>query len=166
MPELTIRHPHLPDAGAVHHLIERTTELDTNSRYMYALWCTDFAHHSAVAHEDGALVGVLLGYRKPDQPKTYFAWQTAVSTTATTSDIAAPLYDYVVNALGDLDTIEMSIDDSNRSVKFLLAKLKRRYRATVVTDLMFTAADLGEGHHPETRKTLILPPRTAAAGGA
>ncbi|MEV0355003.1 GNAT family N-acetyltransferase [Nocardia sp. NPDC050697] len=156
--ELVVRHPGLADAAAVHRLIRDTPGLDTNSAYLYALLCRDFADTCAVAVADGALAGVLTGYLRPADPGTYFAWQTAIAPAATHPDIAVRLYDLVLAAAAHpIERIEMSVDASNRAVKFLLSRLAKRYGAARTTELLFSTEQLGGDHYPETLHTLHLP---------
>ncbi|GAA5054969.1 GNAT family N-acetyltransferase [Nocardia callitridis] len=164
MAELTVRRPTVADAAAIHRLVADTEGLDTKSLYMYALWCRDYPECSAVALEEDRLVGVLTGYLRPELPTTYFAWQTAVAPATTHSDIAPRMYDLVLHHLRDqrVDSIEMSIDDSNRSIKFLLSRLTRRYGATRTSEPLFSTDQLGHDHHPETLHVLRFAPQTPA----
>lgn len=155
---LVIRHPEIDDARPIHSLIEETNGLDDNSCYMYALWCRDFASTSAVAIEEGELVGVLTGYMRPDAPNTFFAWQTAVSPASKNRSVALAMYEFVLSqAIGSRALfVEMSIDNANRGIRLLLSQLARRYNATHSTKPLFSMADLGNDHYPETLHILTL----------
>lgn len=49
-----------------------------NSVYGYLLLCLHHAPTCVVAEQDGAVVGFVLAYRPPMQPKVVFVWQVAV----------------------------------------------------------------------------------------
>ncbi len=166
--ELMIRHPRIADAGAIWELIDQTPGLDTNSPYYYSLWCRDFSRFSATAFEDERMVGVLTGYVRPDRLDTYFAWQTAVSANATHSDIAVLMYDLVAASFSanGVNRIEMTIDENNRAVRILLSRLKRRYNATMTSDVLFSTDDLGGEHYPEVLRTLHLPRQSPCPPGS
>ena len=63
--------------------------LDLNSSYAYLLWARDFAATSVVAERDGAVVGFVSGYVRPDSPETLMVWQVAVDDAFRGHGIAA-----------------------------------------------------------------------------
>lgn len=81
-PKPEIRTPMATDGAAVWKLIEATDSLDKNSLYCNLLQCSHFAQTSAIAEQDGLVVGWLSGYVPPDQADTLFVWQVCVGSQA------------------------------------------------------------------------------------
>ncbi|WP_223277849.1 GNAT family N-acetyltransferase [Janibacter sp. YB324] len=73
-----LRRPTLEDGGAMWRVARDSQTLDLNSSYAYLLWARDFAATSVVAERDGAVVGFVSGYVRPDSPGTLMVWQVAV----------------------------------------------------------------------------------------
>lgn len=69
------------DGAAVWRLVQATGALEANSPYCYLLLVTDFSDTCLIAEQDGEVVGVVLGYHPPHQPKTAFVWQIGVLPT-------------------------------------------------------------------------------------
>lgn len=71
---LTLRRARGSDAPAIAD-IALSIELDVNSRYIYALWCRDFADFTAVAVDGSAVAGFIMCYPRPPAPDHLFIWQ-------------------------------------------------------------------------------------------
>lgn len=78
----TLRKPRRDDGAAVWALIRDCKPLDENSMYCNLIQCDHFAETCIVAEMDGQVVGWVSGYIVPNDPKTLFIWQVAVSEKA------------------------------------------------------------------------------------
>lgn len=74
-----LRPPTIQDGLAVKQLITTCPPLDLNSTYCYLILCEHFAETSVVAEMSGEIVGVITGYRTPQNPQILFVWQVAVN---------------------------------------------------------------------------------------
>ncbi|MER5881197.1 diaminobutyrate acetyltransferase [Streptomyces sp. NPDC001910] len=145
------RTPTPEDGYKVWELVESTPGLDTNSSYAYVLWFRDFADCSLVATVDDEIVGFLTGYRRPEEPDTYFVWQTAVSARHGIPFLGVKLFEEAAERQRARGArfIEASVSAENRSILMVLRQYARRRSAEVKEQLLFPAELLGEGHHDE-----------------
>jgi len=74
-----LRAPTIQDGLGVKQLISTCPPLDLNSTYCYLILCEHFAETSVVAEMSGEIVGVITGYRTPQNPQILFVWQVAVN---------------------------------------------------------------------------------------
>ncbi|MFF8731421.1 diaminobutyrate acetyltransferase [Streptomyces sp. NPDC015171] len=141
-----------PDDGlAVWELVANTPGLDTNSPYAYVLWFRDFAESSLVATVDDEIVGFLTGYRRPEEPDTYFVWQTAVSPRHGIPFLGVKLFEAAAERQRARGArfVEASVSADNRSILMVLRQYARRQAAEITEQLLFPADLLGDGHHDE-----------------
>jgi len=80
--DVVIRPPCVTDGASVNALIANCPPLDRNSLYCNLLQCTHFSATSALAEQEGKVIGFASGYRLPDEPETLFIWQVAVDRIA------------------------------------------------------------------------------------
>ena len=80
--DVVIRPPCVTDGASVNALIARCPPLDRNSLYCNLLQCAHFSATSALAEQEGKVIGFASGYRLPDEPETLFIWQVAVDRIA------------------------------------------------------------------------------------
>ncbi|WP_225827634.1 diaminobutyrate acetyltransferase [Streptomyces naphthomycinicus] len=141
-----------PDDGLkVWELVENTPGLDSNSPYAYVLWFRDFADCSLVATVDDEIVGFLTGYRRPEEPETYFVWQTAVSPRHGIPFLGVKLFEAAAERQRARGArfVEASVSAENRSILMVLRQYARRRAADITEQLLFPGDLLGEGHHDE-----------------
>jgi len=153
-----IRHPVAGDTRGVIDLVYRSPNLDNNSPYFYGMWVKEWWRSSAVALEEGRVVGVLLGFVRPTAPDVYFAWQTCIDPASRSSELATRLYDFVLEELcrDGVTRLEMTVNSDNRLVRLLLAKLARRYGSPVQNAILFEGEDLADGHYTEELRAIDL----------
>lgn len=77
-----LRKPRREDGAAVWALIRACKPLDENSMYCNLIQCDHFAETCIIAEMSGEVVGWVSGYIVPDDPRTLFIWQVAVSEKA------------------------------------------------------------------------------------
>jgi L-2,4-diaminobutyric acid acetyltransferase len=171
-PRAVFRTPTPEDGLAVWELVRNTPALDANSPYAYVLWFRDFADCCLVATVDDEVVGFLTGYRRPEEPETYFVWQTAVSPRHGIPFLGVKLFEAAAERQRARGArfVEASVSAENRPILMVLKQYARRRAATVTERVLFPAAWLGEGHHDEVLQRigplatpLDTPALTAAA---
>ncbi len=147
----TFRTPRPEDAFAVWQLVADTPGLDTNSPYHYVLWFRDFADCSLLAVIDDQIVGFLTGYRRPDEPDTYFVWQTAVSRRHGVPFLGVKLFEAAADrqVARGARYIEATVSAENKAILMVLGQYARRRSAEVTDRVLFPGGWLGAGHHDE-----------------
>ncbi len=86
--DIVLRPPTAGDGVSLHRLVGECPPLDPNSLYCNLLQCTHFAATSVVAESRGRIVGAISGYVMPDDERTLFIWQVAVSPEARNRGLA------------------------------------------------------------------------------
>ncbi|MDQ0962744.1 L-2,4-diaminobutyric acid acetyltransferase [Streptomyces sp. B4I13] len=152
--DLRIDRPSVADGAALWRLAKESGTLDLNSSYSYLLWCRDFAGTSAVARaEDGAPVGFVTGYVRPEDPRTLLVWQVAVDAAHRGRGLAAALLDELTARLAaqrPLTAVETTITPGNTASERLFASYAERHGATVTREVLFGAGLFPDGpHDPE-----------------
>ncbi|MDX3312606.1 diaminobutyrate acetyltransferase [Streptomyces sp. NPDC054884] len=152
--DLRIDRPSVADGAALWRLAKESGTLDLNSSYSYLLWCRDFAATSAVARtEDGAPVGFVTGYTRPEDPHTLLVWQVAVDAAHRGRGLAAALLDGLTARLAaqrPLTAVETTITPGNTASERLFASYAERHGATVTREVLFGAGLFPDGpHDPE-----------------
>ncbi|MFF7386985.1 diaminobutyrate acetyltransferase [Streptomyces scabiei] len=145
------REPRPEDGFAVWELVKNTPGLDTNSPYSYVLWFRDYADCSLLATVNGEIVGFLTGYRRPDEPDTYFVWQTAVSPRHGVPFLGVRLFEAAAERQRERGArhVEATVSADNKAILMVLKQYARKRSAEVAERVLFPAAWLGEGHHDE-----------------
>ncbi|WP_234997079.1 diaminobutyrate acetyltransferase [Pseudonocardia thermophila] len=144
-----IAHPDIPDGVELHRIAAETGVLDVNTRYAYVLWCRDFAGTSVVARSDGAVVGFVTGYRRPDAPHVLFVWQVAVAAAARGRGIAGRMLDALVARVPGITALETTVTDGNTASRALFAAFAARHGARLERTELFGTDVLGARHESE-----------------
>ncbi|MFI5967522.1 diaminobutyrate acetyltransferase [Streptomyces asoensis] len=152
--DLRIDRPSVEDGAALWRLAKESGTLDLNSSYSYLLWCRDFAETSAVARaEDGAPVGFVTGYVRPQDPHTLLVWQVAVDAAHRGRGLAAALLDGLtarLAAVHPLTAVETTITPGNTASERLFTSYAERHGATVTREVLFRTGLFPDGpHDPE-----------------
>ncbi|MEU6556849.1 diaminobutyrate acetyltransferase [Streptomyces sp. NPDC046915] len=152
--DLLIDHPAVADGAALWRIAKDSKTLDLNSSYSYLLWCRDFAATSAVARDaDGAPVGFLTGYVRPEQPHTLLVWQVAVDAAHRGRGIAAALLDGLTARLGaerGITCVETTITPGNTASDRLFTSYADRHGAALSREVLFDTGLFPDGpHEPE-----------------
>lgn len=146
---ITVGRPTVDDAGACWSLAAASQVLDVNSRYAYLIWFRDFAATSVVARLDGAVVGFVTGYRRPDAPETLVVWQVAVDEAARGRGVAGAMLDTLFDGVPDVDHLETTITPDNDGSIALFTGFADRRSADVARSELFSSDLLGGDHEPE-----------------
>ena len=145
-----LRRPTLEDGGAMWRVARDSQTLDLNSSYAYLLWARDFAATSVVAERDGAVVGFVSGYVRPDSPGTLMVWQVAVDADQRGHGLAGRMLDHLAAAVPGVTMLETTITDDNEASRALFARFARTRDAQhEETDLFVKAHFPDEGHDPK-----------------
>ncbi|MEU9606664.1 diaminobutyrate acetyltransferase [Streptomyces sp. NPDC048057] len=136
---VAFRRPRIEDGPAIWKLVEDTPGLDSNSPYYYTLWFRDFADGSLLATVDGRTVGFLTGYRRPEEPDTYFVWQTAVSPRHGIPFLGVKLFEQAVEqqVARGARHVEATVSAENKAIIMVLKKIAKKYGATIETGVLF-----------------------------
>ena len=166
---LEIQAPVVADGPALYRITVDSGVLDVNSSYSYLLWCRDFAQTSAVARVDGAVVGFVTGYIRPDAPDTIVVWQIAVDASQRGGGVAGKLLAHLVDraAARGVRYLETTITPDNTASIKLFSALARNREAELERSELFTADLFPDAHLGEDLYRIgpfaAVP---AAAGGA
>ncbi|MDF3285489.1 diaminobutyrate acetyltransferase [Gordonia sp. N1V] len=144
---LRLRRVTTADAPAIID-IARTAGLDTNSPYIYGLWCHDFSEYTAVAADDDHVAGFIMCYPRPAQPDHLFIWQAGVLPAYRGRGLAGDLLHHVHT--GRFTYVECTVTPSNSSSLQFLRKFADDLNAPLrvapfLDDTVFGAT----GHEPE-----------------
>jgi L-2,4-diaminobutyric acid acetyltransferase len=157
-------HPAVRDGAALWRIARDSGALDLNSSYSYLLWCRDFARTSVVARgRDGAPVGFVTGYIRPDRPRTLVVWQVAVDAAHRGRGLAARMLDgltRLVCARG-VRELETTITPDNAASIRLFTAYGERHGASVAREVLFDGGLFPDGHQPEVLYRIGPLPRAA-----
>ncbi|MHC5557734.1 diaminobutyrate acetyltransferase [Kocuria sp. U4B] len=148
-PPVVLRHPTVADAGHLWRIAKECHSVDLSVSYAYLLWCRGFARTSLVAEEDGAVVGFVLGHRRPDAPGVLLVWQVAVAARARGRGIAAGLVDGLIDAVELCTAVETSIRDDDQAMQRLFRSVAGARGAQLVLSPAPGTAALPDGHDAE-----------------
>ncbi|GGU24879.1 diaminobutyrate acetyltransferase [Streptomyces lavendofoliae] len=149
--QAVFRAPVPQDGPAVWKLVENTPGLDSNSIYYYTLWFRDFADGSMIATVDDEVVGFLTGYRRPDEPETYFVWQTAVNPRHGIPFLGVKLFQAAAEqqlAQG-ARYVEATVSVENKAILMVLKQFAKKHSAHIETRVLFPSSLFPDGHHDE-----------------
>lgn len=149
--QAVFRAPTPQDGHAVWKLVENTPGLDSNSPYHYVLWFRDFADGSLVATVDDELVGFLTGYRRPDEPETYFVWQTAVNSRHGIPFLGVKLFQAAADhqVANGARYVEATVSADNKAIIMVLKQYAKKHSALVETRVLFSSNLFSDSHHDE-----------------
>jgi L-2,4-diaminobutyric acid acetyltransferase len=148
---VSVERPTLADGSALWRIARDSGALDLNSSYAYLLWTRDFADTSAVARENGDVVGFVTGYRRPEAPDTVVVWQVAVDATQRGRGLAGRLIDHVLHrgVRAGVRYLETTVTADNAASIRLFSALAERWGADLRRDPLFTAELFPDGHDTE-----------------
>ncbi|WP_280467669.1 diaminobutyrate acetyltransferase [Nocardia cyriacigeorgica] len=149
-----LRTPEIRDGARIWGIAKDSQVLDTNSSYAYLLWCRDFAATSVVAEVDGRVVGFVIGYLRPESPRTVFVWQVAVDHDQRGRGLGVAMLDRLVDNLIDaeghgVDALETTVSPDNPASIAMFAALARRRGAEMTKTELFTPGDFPDSHIAE-----------------
>ncbi|NEW37476.1 diaminobutyrate acetyltransferase [Nocardia cyriacigeorgica] len=149
-----VRRPRISDGARMWGIAKDSQVLDTNSSYAYLLWCRDFAATSVVAEVDDRVVGFVIGYLRPESPRTVFVWQVAVDHEQRGRGLGVAMLDRLVDNLIDaegngIDALETTVSPDNPASIAMFAALARRRDAEMTKNELFAPGDFPDSHIAE-----------------
>ncbi|MDF1762592.1 MAG: diaminobutyrate acetyltransferase [Oleibacter sp.] len=145
---LTLRHPTAEDGASIHALIDECKPLDTNSMYCNLLQASHFCDTAILAEKEGQIVGFISGYRIPNQPKTLFVWQVAVSSKARGLGLASRMLTTLIEQQnGEVNHLHTSITAGNDASWNTFRRLAKTLNAPLNESVLFDKAKHFDGHH-------------------
>jgi L-2,4-diaminobutyric acid acetyltransferase len=97
------------------------------------------------------LVGFLTGYRRPDEPDTYFVWQTAVNPRHGIPFLGVKLFQAAADeqVAKGARYVEATVSAENKAIIMVLKQFAKKHSAQVETRLLFPADLFADSHHDE-----------------
>ncbi len=146
--EIILRHPTKEDGLTIYNLIKSCPPLDLNSSYYYFMMCSDFAKSSLLAEQGGKILGYVSGYIPPEDEKTLFIWQVAVSEDARGKGLAGAILSELVQDWNGLITkLKTTISPSNKPSQALFKSYANKNSYALTTSEFLTAKDFGGSDH-------------------
>lgn len=159
---IDLRQPTLDDGKHLWTLARDSKVLDLNTSYAYLLWARDFARTSVIATLDGAPVGFVSGYMRPDAPDTLMIWQVAVDSAARGHGLAGRMLDELAARTGAA-RLETTITADNEPSQRLFASFAKRHGADCSHTPLFRPEDYPDGH--DTEHLYEIAPLNSSASG-
>lgn len=147
--EILLRVPSADDGPALFDLIAACPPLDQNSRYCNLLQVTHFAETAVVAELDGAVVGAITGYLKPQDPTTLFIWQVAVHERARGRRLATRMMEEIADrdVCRQVRFLETTIEPDNAASWKAFEKFAEARNAPSDQSLLFSRERHFAGTH-------------------
>ncbi|HZG05106.1 MAG TPA: diaminobutyrate acetyltransferase [Streptomyces sp.] len=150
--ETLLEPPGVEDGAAAWRIARDSGVLDLNSPYSYLLWFRDFARTSVVARgADGAPVGFVTGYRRPERPGTLVVWQIAVAEGRRGRGLGGAMLDHLAVRLRPrgVRRLEATVTPGNAASGRLFTLFARRHGAALEREVLFDGGLFPAAHDPE-----------------
>ncbi|WP_099867325.1 diaminobutyrate acetyltransferase [Pararhizobium haloflavum] len=147
--DISFRKPTKSDGSDVWRLIADSGKLDENSMYCNLLQCDHFADTCVLAELDGEIVGWISGYLPPDDDKTFFVWQVAVSEKARGRGIAKKMLRELMRRedCAQVEQLQTTITKDNDASWALFRSFARFCGATIKDQPHFREEEHFDGEH-------------------
>ncbi|MFD2740123.1 diaminobutyrate acetyltransferase [Sulfitobacter aestuarii] len=148
---IKLRKPSNQDGSAVWELVRSCKPLDENSMYCNLVQCDHFADTCVLAEMNGAPVGWISAYVRPDDPETLFVWQVAVSPLARGCGLGRRMLGQLIarDACADVNQIQTTITKDNDASWGLFSSFAERQGAEIDSEAYYKS----EEHFDGTAKT-------------
>lgn len=148
-PAISFRKPTKRDGSDVWRLISDSKKLDENSMYCNLLQCDHFADTCIIAEMDGEIVGWISGYLPPDDEKTFFVWQVAVSEKARGRGIAKTMLRELMRrrVCANVSRLQTTITKDNEASWALFRSFARSCGADIGDKPHFREEEHFDGEH-------------------
>lgn len=150
--DVVIRPPCVTDGASVNALIAGCPPLDRNSLYCNLLQCTHFSATSALAEQEGKVIGFASGYRLPDESETLFVWQVAVDRIARGQALGKHLLLDILSrpVCASVSVLKTTVTQSNSASQAMFDKIAAVLDAPLQRTLLFDRdRHLGGSHSSE-----------------
>lgn len=147
----TYEHPSTNDATGIFHIAQGTSQLDRYPEYFYLLWCRDFKKTSLVVKKSNNIAGFIIGYSRPDDPKTLLIWQQAMNKEIINKGIGVKLLYNLTKKCSQEGTrfIEATIDPNNRGAERTLTGISKLFKTKISKQDIFDEEIFSTKHHKE-----------------
>lgn len=139
--------PRLDDGRGLWRLARDSHTLDLNSAYTYVLCCRDFAATSVVARDAGGVCGFVIGFARPEQPRTLFVWQVAVDPQQRGRGLARRMLDHLADER--YGYLEATVTPENTASDRLFSSFARSRNAALRRTPLFGSELFPDEHEPE-----------------
>lgn len=153
------------DGASLWRLVQATGALEPNTPYAYLLLASDFGNTCLVAEQDGHVVGAVIGYHPPEQPRTAFVWQVGLLPALRGQGMGLELLQrwIALPANQDCEWVTATVAGDNTASQALFKRFAALHDAPCEVRPHFTA-DLFPMEHPAEPLYRIGPlQRTTAA---
>src|SRR5690606_26993127 len=122
-----------------------------NSLYCNLLQCTHFAATSVVAERRGRIVGAISGYVLPDDSRTLFVWQVAVSPKVRKRGLARQMLQEILARpwCRGIRSLHTTVTPANQASRALFTALAREFEAPIREHVWFEAQQHFGGLHAD-----------------
>ncbi len=160
---LTLRKPTSADGEAIWELIRECKPLDENSMYCNLVQCEHFAGTCVVAEVEGlGVVGWVSGHVVPEDPRSIFVWQVAVSPEARGMGLGGKMLSHLMNrpASRGVDRLKTTITKDNEASWALFRRFAQKTGGTLTDVPHFKSEEhFGGRHDTEHMVTIELKAR-------
>jgi L-2,4-diaminobutyric acid acetyltransferase len=139
--------PQLDDGRELWRLARDSQTLDLNSAYTYVMCCRDFAATSVVARNADGVCGFVIGFARPERPRTLFVWQVAVDVTQRGRGLGRHMLDYLAD--DRYRYVEATVTPGNMASDRLFSSFARGRNAELERTPLFGAELFPGDHEPE-----------------
>ena len=155
---IRFRSAHRSDASALWQLVQSTGTLELNTPYFYLAFAEFFGDTCLVAIQNEQLVGGIIAFRLPRQPKVLFVWQIGVLPSARRQGLARRMLNHLIElpACADVQYVQATITADNAASQRLFHSFAEHLGVPCVREEFFTA-DLFPNAHDAEDSYLIGP---------
>lgn len=152
------------DGASLWRLVQATGALEPNTPYAYLLLTSDFGRTCLVAEQDGHVVGAVIGYHPPEQPRTAFVWQVGLMPALRGQGLGLELLQrwLALPANQHCEWVTATVADDNTASQALFKRLATQHGVPCQVQPHFTA-DLFPVEHPAEPLYRIGPLQRALA---
>jgi len=147
--KIKIRKPIKTDGKEIYNLVKDTKVLDLNSEYLYLLQSTYFSDTSAVAIDDGKVIGFVSAFIEPKKQTDLFIWQVAVDEKYRGKGVAKDIIEYLLEQQNDIQYINATISPSNTSSEKLFLKVSKSLQTNIELEKIYDVNDFNHAHEDE-----------------
>lgn len=139
------------DGASLWQIARATGTLEVNSAYFYLLFATDFGRTCLVAEQAGRPVGMVIGYRVPDDPDAAFVWQVGVLPGLQGRGLGMQLLEHwrALPALATCRYVSATVADDNLASQKLFRRFASAHGVACEERTHFTADMFPHEHAPE-----------------
>lgn len=149
--DITYRSPRTEDGADVWRLIQSCEPLDENSLYCNLLQCDHFGATCVAAErgDDGAIVGWISAYLRPDDPETLFVWQVAVDESVQGKGVGKSMLAELLarDVCAGVRALQTTITADNEASWALFSSFARACDAGLAREPHFRRDDHFDGAH-------------------